>query len=307
MAIVTAIMVVFTSFSLRSVNKQLEIQKKQFSFQEITFEKEQILDQMRLVIQPLRRELTFEINKIQSSPVNFRASNKYDSLKFPIPNPKTFFIPNEEPENITGQEISLHHTILNILKIHPELLINLEERYNIYLQIASKIINIEKELESDASKEQLESLVKRYCNPQNELINPDYDYWGEVIEIHTYEEEMDGGILVPVSYNYYQVPVSQFIKKIIALLFDEIWNIDQKNVDLVEEEIIRFSSKVRTEFTEMKKDSEIWSLKEEVNDLLIDLQNVDRSLKTTIDNIISEYKEKYHLSAEQLASAGTKI
>lgn len=238
---ITAIMVILTFFSLRSSNKQLKILSKQITLQEITSEKGQILDQIRLVIKPLRDELTFEANKIHSIPVNFRVSNKYGSLIFPIPNQKTFFIPNEDSENVTGQEMPLYHTILNLLKIHPELRIRLEERYDIYLQIAAKIANIEKELGSDTSKEQLECLVKTYCNPQEEYFEQ-YDELEEVIEIDTFEEEIDGGIRVPVSHNYYQVPVSQFIKIIIALLFDEIWDIEKKNVDLFNEEVIWLSS-----------------------------------------------------------------
>lgn len=300
MAFVTAIMVVLTYFTLRSSKEQLEIQKKQFTFQEITFGKRQILDQIKLVIQPLRAELTFEIDKIKSSPVNFRTPNQFSCLKFPIPNSKIFFVPNKNTEIMTGQELALNHTIIDLQKIHPELLAKLENRYYIYLQIASKITNIEKELESDASKEQLENLVKTYCNPRYELTYPDHDYCEEVIEIDTYEEDMVDGELIQIPRSY-PVPVYHFIKNIISLLFDEIWDIEQKNVSPVDEDIIHQSSKVRREFIETKKESEIWILKEEINNLLDELQSVDESLKTSIDDIISEYKEKYHLSAEQLA------
>ena len=50
----------------------------------------------------------------------------------------------------------------------------------------------------------------------------------------------------------------------------------------------------------MKRDSEIWRLKENVCDHLAELLRVDKDLITQIDTIVAEDKEKYHLSARQL-------
>jgi len=84
----------------------------------------------------------------------------------------------------------------------------------------------------------------------------------------------------------------------------EFWDIDPYSVDPIDKDIITNSSDVRKEFIEMKKDSDIWQLKNEVYSHLDDLKNVDRELIDIIYVITSDYNEKYHFSAEELAPFG---
>ena len=296
MAVVTAVMAWLTHLSLKSSKEQLEMQKKQFMNQEMEFAKEQIMDQIMFVINPLREELTFEIKKIQSPPVNFHESNEYQSLVFPIPNSKRFFLAKSNLGELATREVPLDYIIRDLNKKYPSLRAALEERYRLYLQIASNNAGIENELQSESSKELISKLVGKYRFIQSEPMENDD---GEYDTVYIYGEEIVNGkpILVPRTI---AIPLQPFVDHIIELLYYEIWGIDLQTGGRFDKDIITFSSDIRRDFIEMKRDSEIWRLKGDICGPLAELLRVDKDLITQIDTIVAEYKERYHLSAGRL-------
>jgi len=216
-----------------------------------------------------------------------------------------FYIANNKPERLNGGDIPLYLTIKDLNSKYPNLATTLENRYHIYLQIASNITNIEKELQSEDSKKLIERLVRKYCHVTDSPMDETNKKSESLVKIYKYRYlERDDEATVPIPFGNYPMKVYSFVDKISKILPCEILDIDPKNTGLFEETIIFNSLDVRKEFMEIKKESEIWQLKEDVNEHLNDLLNVDRDLITLIDTIISEYKEKYHLSAEQLAPFG---
>ncbi|MCK9325632.1 MAG: hypothetical protein M0P69_09055 [Bacteroidales bacterium] len=197
MAFFTCIMVYLTYRSLKSSKEQSEIQNKQLTNQEIEFGKEQITEQMKLVITPLREELIFEIDKIKSSSVNFYTAVSYKCLKFPIPTSKQFYIVSNTPEKLNGGDLPLDYAIHNLSNKYPDLATKLEKRYYIYLQIASKITNIEDELQSEGSIKITNDLVNNHFNVQEELTCIEPDIWENVVFTGKYEYDILNGNYVP--------------------------------------------------------------------------------------------------------------
>lgn len=298
MALVTAVMAWLTRLSLKSSKEQLEVQKEQFMNQKMEFAREQVTDQIMFVINPLREELTLEIKKIQSPPVNFHESNEYQSLEFPITNTKRFFLAKRNLGELATREVPLDYIIRDLNKKYPSLGAALEERYRLYLQIASNNAGIENELQSELSKELIVKLVKDYRFTQPEPM--EYDD-GEYVMVYIHGEEIVDGkpIWVPTTI---AIPLQPFVNHIVELLYHEIWDIDLQTVDRFDKDIITFSSDIRREFLETKRGSEIWRLKENICDLLPELLRVDKDLITQIDTIVAEYKERYNLSAGRLIS-----
>jgi hypothetical protein len=257
------------------------------------------MDQITLIIHPLREELTFEIKKIQSLPVIFHESNEYQCLQFPIPNSKRFFLAKNNLGELNTREVPLDYIIRDLNKKYPSLGAALEERYRLYLQIASRIADIENELQSEPSKELLDKLVKKYWFLQPEMIEGEGEEY-DMAYIQEHEDEIVNGELIPVPTEVYPIPVHIFVDRIIELLFYEIWDVDIRTVDRFDKDIVAYSSNIRRDFIETKKESEIWRLKENACDLLAELLRVDRDLITQIDTIVAEYKERYYLSAGQL-------
>ena len=298
MAVVTAVMAWLTHLSLKSSKEQLEVQKEQFMNQKMEFAREQVTDQIMFVINPLREELTLEIKKIQSPPVNFHESNEYQSLEFPITNTKRFFLAKRNLGELATREVPLDYIICDLNKKYPSLRSALEERYRLYLQIASNNAGIENELQSELSKELIVKLVEDYRFTQPEPM--EYDD-GEYVMVYIHGEEIVDGkpIWVPTTI---AIPLQPFVNHIVELLYHEIWDIDLQTVDRFDKDIVIFSSDIRRDFMEMKRDSEIWRLKENICDLLPELLRVDKDLITQIDTIVAEYKERYNLSAGRLIS-----
>lgn len=299
MAFVTAVMARLTHLSLKSSKEQLEMQKKQFMNQELEFAKEQVMDQIMFIINPLREELTFESKKIQSPPVNLHKSNEYQSLEFPLTTSKRFFLAKSNLGELTTREVPLDYIIRDLSKKYPSLGAALEERHRLYLQIFSKIADIEGELQSELSKELLDKLVKKYLFTQSEPMEyGDMEY--DMAYIETYKDEIVNGELIQVPTEVYPIPVCMLIDRIAELLRYEIWDVDVRTVNHFDKDIVAYSLEIRRDFIEMKRDSEIWQLKEDVSDLLAELLRVDKDLITQIDTIVAGYKERYHLSAGQL-------
>ncbi len=299
MAFVTAIMAWLTHLSLKSSKEQLEMQKKQFMNQDLEFAKEQAMDQIVFIINPLREELIFEIKKIQSPPVNFHKSNEYQSLEFPHTTSKRFFLTKSNLGELTTREVPLDYIIRDLNKRYPSLGTALEERHRLYLQISSNNADIENELQSESSKELLNELVEKYWFTQTEWME-DEDREYATAYIDEYEDKIVNGKTLQVSTGIYAIPVHTFIDRIIELLYYEIWDIDIRTVDCFDKDIVVYSSDIRRDSLEMKRDSEIWRSKENVPGLLAELLRVDKDLITQIDTIVAEYKERYHLSAGQL-------
>ena len=299
MAVVTAVMAWLTHLSLKSSKEQLEMQKKRFMNQEMEFAKEQVMDQIKLIIHPLREELTFEINKIQFPPMNFYESNEHQSLEFPICNSKRFFLAKGNPGELTTREVPLDYIIRDLNKKYPSLGAGLEKRHQLYLQLSSKIADIENELQSESSKELLDKLVKKYLFTQSEPIGYE-DEECDVAYIEKYEDEIVNGELIQVPTDVYPIPVCMFIDRIVELLHYAFWDVDIRTVKHFDKDIIAYSSDIRRDFIEMNEGSDVWRLKKDVCDHLAELMRIDRDLITQIDTIVSEYKERYQLSAGQL-------
>jgi len=297
MAFVTAIMAWLTHLSLKSSKEQLDMQKKQFMNQELEFAKEQVMDQIMFVINPLREELTFEIKKIQFPPVDFHKSNEYQSLEFPFTTSKRFFLAKSNLGELTMREVPLDYIIRDQNKRYPSLGAVLEERHRLYLQISSNNADIENELQSESSEELLSALVEKYWFTQTEWMESEER---EYATAYIFEEEVVNGKTIQVSPDVYAIPVHIFVDRITELLYYEIWDIDIRTVDCFDKDIVAYSSGIRRDFLEMKRDSGIWRSKEDVPDLLAELLRVDKGLITQIDAIVAEHKEIYRLSAGQL-------
>ena len=238
----------------------------------------------------------FNFTELSLRYLNFHESNEYQSLVFPIPNSKRFFLAKSNLGELATREVPLDYIIRDLNKKYPSLRAALEERYRLYLQIASNNAGIENELQSESSKELIGKLVGKYRFIQSEPMENDD---GEYDTVYIYGEEIVNGkpILVPRTI---AIPLQPFVDHIIELLYYEIWGIDLQTGGRFDKDIITFSSDIRRDFIEMKRDSEIWRLKGDICGPLAELLRVDRDLITQIDTIVAEYKERYHLSAGRL-------
>jgi hypothetical protein len=169
----------------------------------------------------------------------------------------------------------------------------------LYLQLSSKIADIENELQSESSKELLDKLVKKYLFIQSEPIGYG-DEECDVAYIEKYEDEIVNGELIQVPTDVYPIPVCIFIDRIVELLHYAIWDVDIRTVKHFDKDIIAYSLGIRRDFIEMNKESDVWRLKKDACGPLAELLRVDRDLITQIDTIVAEYKERYHLSAGRL-------
>ena len=151
-------------------------------------------------------------------------------------------------------------------------------------------------MQSESSKELIGELVGKYRFTQSEWME---DEGREYDMVYISGEEIVNGepIWVPTTI---AIPLHTFVDRIVELLYYEIWGIDLQTGGRFDKDIITFSSDIRRDFIEMKRDSEIWRLKGDICGPLAELLRVDKDLITQIDTIVAEYKERYHLSAGRL-------
>lgn len=291
-AIGTMFLAIVTWKSVRASEKQVEILNDTFLLSEKAFSRQQILDQIKNLLNPISLEITKELSIIKKMDIcdnRFRFIGLVKDITkikcLDLGSANSFVNIKDEPKwnphQIYLRENNLE--LLELLKRREGLLTNCKLRFG---SMKSEIFKHTEKIE--------EIVIKKFdIRSYEEEIG--WDSYIPVDYVIFHENNLDGG-----SINEAPVPMHDFLLILNSLMLADILNPINREKFPFEFDINDYYNVIRPEIFSLIEPTKIENFRDEIRKICDELNNTNGLILKNISEVIEKYIKNYHITSGEL-------
>lgn len=282
--------------TLEQSQTQLKILTEELKFKKSFSKREQIIEKIKFILTPLKKELEEEIESINKN--DYSCLFAIDSRNYSYPELKkdVFEFFKCDQKNLLNYQKNL---LREIYSDSPSFEKALEEQSGLYCKLNMEISEIKEYLDSNEVIYIIEDIIKTQFDCYDLPISDDYAECMATITEYEWDE-MKGGNWYSYPINKYSVPVTSLIKVVKLNLFLEILKIKSDIFERHDKIISDDTYGVLLETRQNINQDKLLDLKNKIEENVAKIQNADEMVINQIDVIIEIYRVDYSLTHESI-------